>query len=181
MNDFLTSLAQRYGLDVGTLDELLRQLQRTEGRQAQFNHPALGGFGQWQSGMLMIGAMNDHALKARVAALFEALIPLVGASSAPEQPQIGGTSPGESRQAQGQTSIGTTGAGRSGFSGSQNNVSYRYDSAHNQLILNDTDVYDTTGYRLRGVNASQQSGGPSSLVIHTDAGPKELRDFRKLR
>lgn len=181
MNELLLAIAERYGLDVSLLQDLLGQLHRTAGRQAQFNHPALGGFGQWQSGMILIGAMNDHALKARVAALFDELVPLVSAAAPPEQPPIGVWSFGGSGQAQGQSASSGGGGGRSGFSGSQNGVSYRYDSAQNQLILNETDRYDTTGYHLTGVSASQQSGGPSSLVIHTDAGPKELRDFRKLR
>jgi hypothetical protein len=182
--DQLRLLAEQYAIDASVLEDLLRQLERTQGRQAQFNHPALGGYGQWQSGMLMISAMNDHALKARVTRLFEDLLPLTRVPTTPPQPSpiTPPPAPGSgASQGQQQSSQGGTGGGRSGFSGAQNGISYRYDSASNQLVINDTDTYDTTGYRLTGVSASQQNGGASSLVIHTDVGPKELRDFRKLR
>ena len=36
--------------------------------QAQFNHPELGGMGQWSGGMLQIGDMFNAGLKAKVAA-----------------------------------------------------------------------------------------------------------------
>lgn len=47
------------------------------GVQGQFNHPKFGGMGQWsQGGMLVIGDMFNHNLKATVAALCAALAEL---------------------------------------------------------------------------------------------------------
>src|ERR1700691_2645343 len=49
---------------------LLGALAQGNGRQAQFNHPELGGMGQWsQGGMIMIGDMFNQGLKHRVDAL----------------------------------------------------------------------------------------------------------------
>ena len=48
------------------------------GTMAQFNHPELGGMGQWtQSGMTMVGTLFDHGLKARVDALCTELAALL--------------------------------------------------------------------------------------------------------
>lgn len=38
--------------------------------QAQFNHPALGGMGQWMPGMVMIGDIFNGLLQSRVSSLF---------------------------------------------------------------------------------------------------------------
>jgi len=51
-------------------------LARGNGSMAQFNHPELGGNGQWMPGMIMIGEMFNHALKAKVNALCTELAPL---------------------------------------------------------------------------------------------------------
>ncbi|MGN7735417.1 hypothetical protein [Sinorhizobium sp. Sb3] len=46
--------------------------------QAQFNHPDLGGMGQWsQGGMIMVGDMFNNALKANVAGVCSELAALV--------------------------------------------------------------------------------------------------------
>jgi hypothetical protein len=45
---------------------------------AQFRHPELGDSGQWtQGGLIMIGDMFNHALKARVESLCSALAHLL--------------------------------------------------------------------------------------------------------
>ena len=62
----ITELAYRYGVSTDAVHTLLQALQESGGRQAQFDHPELGGMGQWsRGGMVMVGSMNDHALKAR--------------------------------------------------------------------------------------------------------------------
>ena len=52
------------------------------GGQAQFNHPELGGMGQWSGGMLQIGDMFNVGLKARVAAACADLAAQAGESRA---------------------------------------------------------------------------------------------------
>src|SRR5438045_372673 len=62
-------LAARTGLSEPALRVLWEALRRGRGAQAQFDHPELGGMGQWQrGGMIMIGDMFNSALAARVAA-----------------------------------------------------------------------------------------------------------------
>jgi hypothetical protein len=60
-------IAQKFGINVGTVEQLLIDLQRTEGKQVQFNIQELGGLGQWQAnGMIMIGDMFNSSLKDKV-------------------------------------------------------------------------------------------------------------------
>ena len=57
---------------------LLGALAHGNGRQAQFNHPELGGMGQWsQGGMIMVGDMFNQGLKHRVDALCNELAGLL--------------------------------------------------------------------------------------------------------
>lgn len=54
---------------------------------AQFDHPELGGKGQWmQGGMVMVGDMFNHALKAKVTELCTALALLLPADSLSASP-----------------------------------------------------------------------------------------------
>ena len=63
----LHDIAQRFGVSTGAASELLNALARGNGVQAKFNHPDLGGMGQWsKGGMVMVGDMFNHGLKARV-------------------------------------------------------------------------------------------------------------------
>ena len=66
----VTEAAKRHGVSLDGALVLLDALARGNGRQAQFNHPDLGGMGQWsQGGMIMIGDMFNQGLKYRVDAL----------------------------------------------------------------------------------------------------------------
>ncbi len=54
----VTDIAARHGVSVEAALTLLGALARSHGAQAQFNHPELGGMGQWsEGGMIMIGDM----------------------------------------------------------------------------------------------------------------------------
>ncbi len=67
---FIKDIAQRHGISVDAALTLLRALVAGHGTMAQFSHPELGGMGQWnQGGMIMVGDMFNHGLKARVDAL----------------------------------------------------------------------------------------------------------------
>ncbi|MEE7466521.1 hypothetical protein MOF8_06185 [Methylobacterium oryzae] len=66
----LQAVAERHGVSLDAVRHLIRALERGHGTMAQFDHPDLGGMGQWFSGgMVMVGRMFDDALKARVDAL----------------------------------------------------------------------------------------------------------------
>ena len=63
----VTEIAARHGVGVDAAIGLLGALVQGHGSQAQFNHPDLGGMGQWsQGGMIMVGDMFNSGLKARV-------------------------------------------------------------------------------------------------------------------
>ncbi len=66
----LPSVAERHGVSLDAVRHLVQALERGHGTMAQFDHPDLGGMGQWFSGgMVMVGRMFDDGLKARVDAL----------------------------------------------------------------------------------------------------------------
>lgn len=62
-------IAKRHGVSSAAAIEALEALRASGGTCAQFDHPELGGRGQWMPGMVQIGAMFDDVLKARVASL----------------------------------------------------------------------------------------------------------------
>jgi hypothetical protein len=74
----VTDVATRHGVSLDVALTLLGALAQGNGRQAQFNHPELGGMGQWsQGGMIMIGDMFNQSLKHRVDALCNELTNLL--------------------------------------------------------------------------------------------------------
>jgi hypothetical protein len=77
------SIANRHGFSTNAVMVAWYALQRGGSSMAQFNHPELGGGGQWMPGMLMIGDMFNHGLKGRVDQLFHELKDLP--VEAPEQ------------------------------------------------------------------------------------------------
>ncbi len=69
-DEAVAALARRHGFSPSAVWALLDAVRAGRGRAAQWSHPELGGLGQWLAGgMVQIGAMDDHALKARVAAV----------------------------------------------------------------------------------------------------------------
>ena len=67
MTATLYDLAARHGFSPAAAAVALDALHRGGG-MAQFDHPELGGRGQWMAGMAQIGRMGDHTLRDRVAA-----------------------------------------------------------------------------------------------------------------
>lgn len=95
-------IAQRHGVSADAVLTLVRALVAGHGTMAQFNHPELGGMGQWtQGGMTMVGDMFNQGLKARVDALCTKLASLLrsqpsGIAAAPAQSQAQSSVPGVS-------------------------------------------------------------------------------------
>ena len=74
----MADVATRHGVSLDAARALLGALVQGSGRQAQFNHPDLGGMGQWsQGGMMMVGDMFNQGLKYRVDALCNELAGLL--------------------------------------------------------------------------------------------------------
>src|SRR6516165_5175444 len=77
----VTELAQRYGVSTAAVVTLLQALVHGHGTMAQFDHPELGGRGQWMpGGMVMVGDMFNQALKAMVDGLCVELAALLAAA-----------------------------------------------------------------------------------------------------
>lgn len=71
-------IARRHQVSVEAVTTLLEAVVQGNGAMAQFSIAELGGVGQWmRGGMLMIGDMFNHALKAKVDALCRELSDLL--------------------------------------------------------------------------------------------------------
>jgi hypothetical protein len=84
----VNDLAQRYGFSQEAVIQMMFAMLKGRGRMAQFSHPEFAGSGQWMAGgMLMLGDMFNHALKARVDGLCQAIAGLL--ASQPELFPVG--------------------------------------------------------------------------------------------
>jgi hypothetical protein len=171
-------LAQRHGVSLSAVQVLLRALAEGGGTQAQFNHPELGGLGQWsQGGMLMIGDMFNQGLKARVDALCVELARrlrtetlLTPAAPSPSSAQVSWSGSGGSSWP---AELGTPSS-----SGSQGDLRYAYFPERRRLALQQggrMTIYDTGEHRISGV--SQQQGAGQSLTFTSQLGVVRLGDL----
>ncbi|MEZ4663408.1 MAG: hypothetical protein R2911_38185 [Caldilineaceae bacterium] len=70
----IAHLAQQHGVSQGAVEALWAAVRAGNGSAAQFNHPELGGMGQWMAGgMTMIGDFSNYRLQAAVADICAAL------------------------------------------------------------------------------------------------------------
>lgn len=165
--DGLQAVADRHGVSLDAVSHLMWALEAGNGTMAQFNHPDLGGFGQWSSGgMIMIGQMFDHGLKARVAALCSELaqgMPPGGGSST----ESGGWWP--------------AGLGRPSSSGAQDGMRYAYFPESRRLAIEADgalSLYDTGDHDISGV--SQAQGGGRSLRFTGRNGAVDLDQLKRV-
>jgi hypothetical protein len=162
-------LAQQHGVSEDAVRHLHQALQRGNGTMAQFDHPELGGNGQWMHGMIMIGDMFNNALKARVEALVLALLDV-----APAAPVV---SPTPTAGSWWDLSLGTPAQ-----MGEQNSYAYAYfphadvlEIRHGATISR----YDTTGHHLTGAQ-QQQTTTWQYLRFTTRIGTVALTDFKHI-
>lgn len=169
--DHLQKLAEKHGVSLDAVHLIYDALKRTGGKQAQFNHPDLGGMGQWMPGLVMVGRMSDTALKTKVDALCTEIASLVTAT--PTSPTSTGTFSPES------SDWWDSSLGKPNSAGSQNGIRYAYFAAPNRLVIERNGVqrlYDTTDYRIYGVS-QQQSSSDTALTFTSDRGPVRLEDL----
>jgi hypothetical protein len=138
---------------------------------AQFNHPELGGMGQWAAGgMIMIGDMFNNGLKARVDALCRDLAAAPGPvpAAAEQQPrQTGHWWPGD---------LGTPSA-----TGAQNEMRYAcFPDRRRLAVMRDghVRVYDTGDHRIGGF--SQQQSSSQHLSFTSQNGSVQLENLREV-
>ena len=167
--DDLDTIAARHGFPLDAAQHLREALARGNGRMAQFNHPALGGMGQWHAGgMMMIGDMFNDGLKARVDACLRDLVPL----AASEVPAGGPASASGEWPSE---------FGAPSTSGSQNAIRYAFfpDARRLMIVRGDhSETYDTADHMISGV--SQQQGNSSDLAFTSQHGPVRLSDLAKM-
>jgi hypothetical protein len=159
------SIAARHGFSPEAVLAAWNALRHSGGSMAQFNHPELGGGGQWMPGMLMIGDMFNNNLKARVDNLFHDL------RNEPVDPPA---PPHENSRTGASLSYGPTPANAGhwyppelGFpstSGSQNNVRYAYFPGPCRLaieLFGRVTIYDTGSHSISGVSQGQSNDAGS--------------------
>ncbi|MDK1491725.1 SHOCT domain-containing protein [Sinorhizobium sp. 7-81] len=148
--------------------------------QAQFNHPDLGGMGQWsQGGMIMVGDMFNNALKAKVAGICSELAALVRGMDllgpqTSRQSQYQGQGGGVSLFVPGTLSAGNwwpEELGHPASTGAQNDLRYAFFPTTRRLAIEiggRVTVYDTKDHRIGGF--SQQQSGDQSLSFTSQHG-----------
>lgn len=167
----LQKVADRHGVSLDAVRHLVRALERGHGRMAQFDHPDLGGMGQWTAGgMTMVGRLFDDGLRARVAALCSELattLPAEGFASRMSAGRPAGAGewwPGD--------------LGHPAATGSQNGLRYAYFPGRRRLAVEEgagVTVYDTGEHVISGV--SQANG---LLSFTGSAGPVALDRLRRI-
>lgn len=157
----LEELAQKYGFSPDAIQTLISALEQTGGRAAQFNHPELGGMGQWMPQMMMLGDMNNHALKARVNALCQELAELIQATDRPTRPSSPLAGMWWSPQ-----------LGEPDQQGGNNHLQYAYFAAKHCVAVKvgeDVQLYNTAPYEITGI-AVQDYGAAIILEFQTRDG-----------
>jgi hypothetical protein len=180
----IDDLAQRYGVSTDAALNLLDAVMAGNGSMAQFNHPELGGSGQWmQGGMTMVGDIFNNALKFKVDGLCSELSQLLAQSSsffAPASYQS--QSQGGPQYANPEVSLFVAGSQNSNqwwptdlgipsTTGAQNAVRYAYFPAARRLAIEvngQVTIYDTLNHQISGV--SQQQSGDASVTFTSQFG-----------
>jgi len=182
----LEEISARHGVSVDAVASLLAALRAGDGRMAQFNHPELGGMGQWSSGMLMIGEFSNIVLKQKVQAICDELSKFVN-----DNPEHLDKAKEENKK----QGIGARGnerltwnsfkalkpvdnekwwpesLGLPGSVGAQNEIRYAYFPASNRLAIKENSqvtIFDTSAHKIFGV--SQEQGENNSLVFESQLG-----------
>ena len=174
----MADIAGRYGIGTNAVEHLFFSVLAGHGSQAQFNHPDLGGMGQWsQGGMIMIGDMFNGNLKARVSDICAELSGLVR-NQALQAPVVS-----HQTQYQGDmTSLFVPAPmwsgnwwpdelGYAASTGAQNDLRYAFFPASQRLAISihgRTAIYDTGNHQIGGF--SQQQGGDQSLTFTSQYG-----------
>lgn len=191
----IRDLAQRHAVSDDAAMSLFRALSATGGTSAQFNHPELGGFGQWmQGGMTQVGDMFNSTLRAKVDSLCSALSGFVAEHAADVSPAGAARQASQSQsQYQRPPTRGDKKAADAGYtpgwagdlgawwpdelgtpsaSGAQNDMRYAYFPSKRRLAMEvdgSLTLFDTLDYEISGV--SQQQGASSSVQFSSQKGP----------
>ncbi|HEY2589813.1 MAG TPA: hypothetical protein VGI81_28980 [Tepidisphaeraceae bacterium] len=172
------TMSQTHGFSEGAVAAAREALRAGRGRAAQFDHPELGGRGQWMPGMVMIGQMFDTQLRSRVNALFESL--------AKEPVEIQMATPGDASlrylREEPDESWYPADLGRPGAAGSQGELRYAYFPGSSRLAVElrgRRAIYDTTGHRITGVSQAQ-GDAEGTVSFMSQNGIVRLTDLKQV-
>lgn len=180
--DVIPSIAERYHVSVDAARAIERSLRASGGRQAQFDHPELGGHGQWMPSMIQIGRPNDYQLRARVEGLCAELAAIVRGEET-SAPLALGREPGTPSagacvsKVAGESWWPAT-FGHPGSAGEQNGCRYAYFPDRDRLLVQmgaTVIQYDTAGRRITGV--AQQQSHESKLTFTSPEGEVPVEDL----
>jgi hypothetical protein len=186
----VTDIAARHGVSVEAALTLLGAVARGHGAQAQFNHPELGGMGQWsEGGMIMIGDMFNSSLKGRVDALCNELAALLRSQPSAGVGATRFSSQNQSQSDGGGVSLFAPGAGQTGpwwppelgdpaSTGAQNDMRYGWFPNSRRVAIDEggeVRIYDSGEHRISGF--SQQQGGDRSLTFTSQLGVVRLSEL----
>jgi hypothetical protein len=171
MSDSIAEIARRHGFSADAARAVADALGHGGGRMAQFNHPELGGMGQWSAGgMLMIGDMFNRALKARVDALCRDLAAMPASAQSDVEQR-----PGQTKH------WWPDGLGTPSATGAQNDMRYACFPDQRRVAVMQAGrvrVYDTGDHRIGGF--SQQQSSAQSLSFSSDRGTVRLEELQEV-
>jgi len=190
----VAEVADRHGVSTDAVRTLLEAVANGGGNMAQFNHPELGGGGQWlRGGTTMVGDMFNHSLKAKVDAICAELSDRLAGGGLTQEPgklhsqsQGGGGFSGAS----GGTGFFAQDAsgnwwpaelGNPSATGAQNSARYAFFPEKGRLAIDNNgrvEVYDTLDHLIQGFG--QQQGGGSSLTFSSQHGPVRIDSLPRL-
>lgn len=170
MPDTAAELARKHSVSVDAVEVLKDALRRGGGRQAQFNHPDLGGMGQWSSGgMTQVGDMFNTALKDKVNAL---CIELAQSGDMSKPKADAPAKPGHDDKPQpAHGDWWPQGLGRPSATGSQNGMRYACFPDTRRVAVEQAGsvtLYDSGDHRISGVSQSQS--GTQELSFSSQNG-----------
>jgi hypothetical protein len=184
----LDSIAQRYAISRGAVEHLLMAIMSGQTTQAQFNHPELGGMGQWsEGGMIMVGDMFNNGLKAKISDICSELATLARRADL-QAPPAAYQSQNQGRA----TSLFVPNSSFSGnwwpqelgyaaSTGAQNDLRYAFFPATRRLAIRVGDrlsIYDTREHQISGF--SQQQSGDQSLTFTSQHGLVRVADLNEV-
>lgn len=154
--DNIRTIASKHDFSPDAVQHLYQTMLTGKGTMAQFSHPEFGGTGQWmRGGMIMIGDMFNHSLKARVDALCNDVAQLLASDPAATH------STGFPSFTMPSSVWWPAELGHPAASGGQNELHYAYFPERNRLAIrygNAITLYDTTGYAITSFSQQQQTG-----------------------
>ena len=162
----LRDIANKHGFSEEAAAFMAQTIRQAGGRFAQWNHPQLGGFGQWIPGLTTLSP-RDPATEKRLDELCQDLLGLLKEDGHTEVPGQDGT-----------VWWPKTLGFRPDSAGGQNRVRYAYFADVRRLAVDRGDgqvtVYDTGEHHVHGVSQRQGSSSSDQIVFQSQRGEVDL-------